>query len=1075
MSWKSFTGGDVKKYCLLICFLLTTSLAYAQGFGRLHTDKAYQIKTNTNLFEPSGILTASDKTVQLALQSLSASAGTASSSAWDALTDPSGNSTIAMGSNNTSFTGAWANTWTSTLAGTFFTLDGANGQTALDITDGNLLVNDTSTFTGTVNLSADSVNTITEIATALKSGADGTVVTGTKGDAGKCAEWNADGDLVEAASAAACGTGGTTNWSTIGDPTKDGTIAMGTNNSAFTGAWANTWTSTLSGQFFEIDGVNGQTALNISDGNLLVNDTSTFTGTVNLSADSVNTITEIAAALKTGADGTLATGTAGSNGEIASWNTDGDVVDSNLIVSTLTDERVCEYESTGTFLICDTVKDASGACASGSLCSGGHEHELNNILDPTGDTSITMAGNNFAMSGANTSTWTSSLAGTFFTLDGANGQVALDITDGNLLVNDTSTFTGTVNLSADSVNTITEIAAALKSGSDGTVITGTAGGDGLCAEFNADGDLVEAASAAACGTGGTTTWSAIGDPTKDNAIAMGTNNTSFTGNWTNTWTSDLSSTMFTINGVDGQIGVDIIDGDLQIADTTNIGGAAGVALDATNGKLAMTGLGSGGTAEDFTIDLDFSNLIQFSSTSGAGIQSSIGYTQADGVAMKWGNLPDSQISYNTTGLDSLNFGLVVGADTSSGYVSIMELADDNDVDRQPLANTANPTLRIYSSDAAVATDYIEFFHDADNGIIQMGAADINLEATTVKIGNGATAAGILAIQEDTNDGANNATFTVPTLAADTDYILPPDDGDNTEVLQTNGTGTLTWVANAGGGTTWSDIGDPTTSGNIAMGSYNSAFAGAWANTWTSSLAGVFFTIDGADGQTALAVTDGNVVITDTFTANGINVLGDGADNFSVASDGIDISTSGVVTNGSFDSDNNTFTNIALSETNITAGTGINISTDTVSYDGTYDEIGNAGTTASMDFTSNTNTWTSSHDGATFFTISDGDTALAADTELLELNFSADGDAEGIFLIMKDNVVDEVFKVEAEGKTTIGNATTNSSVTFGNGYTADPCGTLAEGALFYNTTADEFCYCDGSSVDLRIKDSTTACF
>jgi len=54
---------------------------------------------------------------------------------------------------------------------------------------------------------------------------------------------------------------------------------------------------------------------------------------------------------------------------------------------------------------------------------------------------------------------------------------------------------------------------------------------------------------------------------------------------------------------------------------------------------------------------------------------------------------------------------------------------------------------------------------------------------------------------------------VPALGANTVYTLPPDDGDNTEVLQTNGAGVLTWVANAGGGATaWDDISDPDNNG-----------------------------------------------------------------------------------------------------------------------------------------------------------------------------------------------------------------------------------------------------------------------
>lgn len=49
---------------------------------------------------------------------------------------------------------------------------------------------------------------------------------------------------------------------------------------------------------------------------------------------------------------------------------------------------------------------------------------------------------------------------------------------------------------------IKDIVTHIKTGDDGTLVTGTAGGTGLCAEWNIDGDLVEAASAAACGSGG---------------------------------------------------------------------------------------------------------------------------------------------------------------------------------------------------------------------------------------------------------------------------------------------------------------------------------------------------------------------------------------------------------------------------------------------------------------------------------------------------------------------------------------------------------------------------------------------
>lgn len=50
---------------------------------------------------------------------------------------------------------------------------------------------------------------------------------------------------------------------------------------------------------------------------------------------SIFAITQIATAIKTGADTQLVTGTAGTSGHLASWNVDGDTVDSGLVTSTV--------------------------------------------------------------------------------------------------------------------------------------------------------------------------------------------------------------------------------------------------------------------------------------------------------------------------------------------------------------------------------------------------------------------------------------------------------------------------------------------------------------------------------------------------------------------------------------------------------------------------------------------------------------------------------------------------------------------------------------------------------------------
>ena len=64
------------------------------------------------------------------------------------------------------------------------------------------------TATTATNVATDGVGDIADIAAGVKSGLDVTLVTGTKGTTGTCAEWDANGDLIEAASAAACGAGG---------------------------------------------------------------------------------------------------------------------------------------------------------------------------------------------------------------------------------------------------------------------------------------------------------------------------------------------------------------------------------------------------------------------------------------------------------------------------------------------------------------------------------------------------------------------------------------------------------------------------------------------------------------------------------------------------------------------------------------------------------------------------------------------------------------------------------------------------------------------------------------------------
>lgn len=123
--------------------------------------------------------------------------------------------------------------------------------------------------------------------------------------------------------------------------------------------------------------------------------------------------------------------------------------------------------------------------------------------------------------------------------------------------------------------------------------------------------------------------------------------------------------------------------------------------------------------------------------------------------------------------------------------------------------------------------------------------------------NAATTAGVIAIYEDTDDGTNNATITVPALAADTDYTLPIDDGDANEFLQTNGSGTLTWAAPAGSG-------DITAVGDVADGAAFTGTAGTYLVFNDAQGDGTLITADLSGAQTwTLPNASGTVAVSAT--------------------------------------------------------------------------------------------------------------------------------------------------------------------------------------------------------------------
>ena len=79
-------------------------------------------------------------------------------------------------------------------------------------TGANFTITGIYTYTTAPVLPADTIDAITEIKSTLKSGADVTLVTGTKGTDGNVAKWNADGDIVDGGSTPVATTAQLSAW-----------------------------------------------------------------------------------------------------------------------------------------------------------------------------------------------------------------------------------------------------------------------------------------------------------------------------------------------------------------------------------------------------------------------------------------------------------------------------------------------------------------------------------------------------------------------------------------------------------------------------------------------------------------------------------------------------------------------------------------------------------------------------------------------------------------------------------------------------------------------------------------------
>ncbi len=166
-----------------------------------------------------------------------------------------------------------------------------------------------------------------------------------------------------------------------------------------------------------------------------------------------------------------------------------------------------------------------------------------------------------------------------------------------------------------------------------------------------------------------------------------------------------------------------------------------------------------------------------------------------------------------------DFNLQIGTDVLAEQT--IGIADDNLVEIDD-ADAADNDYAKFTANGLEGRDYSEVLGDLSG---QAGAAfDFNSQALTsvgaigcgvvtgtgvatfegasVTVGKASTTTGTLVLHD--SNSANTITLTVPDISAGSlSFTLPPTDGDNTNVLQTDGNGVLTWVAaGAGGVSTW---------------------------------------------------------------------------------------------------------------------------------------------------------------------------------------------------------------------------------------------------------------------------------
>tara|TARA_A100001015_G_scaffold317526_1_gene434748 strand:+ start:1125 stop:3026 length:1902 start_codon:yes stop_codon:yes gene_type:complete len=363
----------------------------------------------------------------------------------------------------------------------------------------------------------------------------------------------------------------------------------------------------------------------------------------------------------------------------------------------------------------------------------------------------------------------------------------------------------------------------LKNDADGTVFTIPTGttnvdivGDVTASTVNADGDTAAGDNAA------------MGYTAAEGLILTGQGSTNDV-----TIKNDADADVLTI--ATGGTNVDVV-GDLTAAcfipdGDTSSGDAAAIGYTSAEG-LILTGQGS---STDVTIKNDADTTVMSIATgttqatfAGEVVAASLdisgnidvdGTTNLDAVDIDGAVQIDNTV---TVGVDDTGYDVKFFGDTASAYMLWDASADDLilggaaglDVDGTTNLDAVDidgavqidNTLSVGVDDTgydvkffgATSGKYMEWDESAD----QLEVVGTTTVDGTLQVKNGATSAGKIEFFEDSDNGTNKVTLIGPASTADITLTLPNSDGDDGQVLTTDGSGVLSFSTVGGAYNTW---------------------------------------------------------------------------------------------------------------------------------------------------------------------------------------------------------------------------------------------------------------------------------